>query len=400
MQIGLLGADSTSENLGVQALAYSQMHVIEDICRKLRLEHSYMVLSFGQKESAADRLRRDLNITDAVAIDTVDISFRNAVNRKKMSDALRSCDLVFGITGGDSFSDIYGMRRFASNMGCYLMLGSERVPYILAPQTYGPFSRRITAALASKVLTRARAVYARDEKSGKLAQRLGVKNIEVVTDVAFFLPYENSKGMLKNGKTGKRLVGINVSGLLWRGGYTGRNEFGLKADYKTFIRELLGSLSKRDDLSVQLISHVVTNEAASPENDYEACRELAEEFSSVSVVEPFDNPIEAKSYISGFDCFLGSRMHATIASFSSGVPTLPIAYSKKFNGLYGSLGYSATLDLRSADTDQATSEALRFVDSYSGVKMQHEHALQLVHDLKQDYSRSIESIIRTFGDAK
>ena len=53
----------------------------------------------------------------------------------------------------------------------------------------------------------------------------------------------------------------------------------------------------------------------------------------------FENPIQAKSYISNMDCFIGSRMHSTIASISSGVPTLPVSYSRKFEGLFETLEY-------------------------------------------------------------
>jgi polysaccharide pyruvyl transferase WcaK-like protein len=48
----------------------------------------------------------------------------------------------------------------------------------------------------------------------------------------------------------------------------------------------------------------------------------------------FSNPIEAKSFISGLDFFTGARMHACIAAFSSGVAVCPMAYSRKFNGLF------------------------------------------------------------------
>ena len=40
-------------------------------------------------------------------------------------------------------------------------------------------------------------------------------------------------------------------------------------------------------------------------------------------------------------------MHATIAAFSSGVPVVPMAYSRKFNGLFQeTLCYSQLIDLK------------------------------------------------------
>jgi polysaccharide pyruvyl transferase WcaK-like protein len=52
------------------------------------------------------------------------------------------------------------------------------------------------------------------------------------------------------------------------------------------------------------------------------------------------------------DFFCGSRMHACIAAVSSGVPTVPISYSRKFTGLFESLGYSPVADCKADSEDQ------------------------------------------------
>ena len=38
-------------------------------------------------------------------------------------------------------------------------------------------------------------------------------------------------------------------------------------------------------------------------------------------------------------------MHATIGALSSGVPTIPLAYSRKFSGVFGTIQYPYTIDL-------------------------------------------------------
>ena len=48
--------------------------------------------------------------------------------------------------------------------------------------------------------------------------------------------------------------------------------------------------------------------------------------------------------------FMGARMHATIAAFSAGVPVVPMAYSRKFNGLFvDTLKYDHIIDLKADD---------------------------------------------------
>ena len=51
--------------------------------------------------------------------------------------------------------------------------------------------------------------------------------------------------------------------------------------------------------------------------------------------------------------FIGARMHATIAAISSGVPTMPVAYSRKFTGLFGTIEYPYVVDLTELDTEEA-----------------------------------------------
>jgi polysaccharide pyruvyl transferase WcaK-like protein len=71
------------------------------------------------------------------------------------------------------------------------------------------------------------------------------------------------------------------------------------------------------------------------------------------IVAPrFASPSAAKSYISGMDFFCGSRMHACIAAVSSGVPTVPISYSRKFTGLFESLGYPLVADCKAESEEQ------------------------------------------------
>jgi len=52
------------------------------------------------------------------------------------------------------------------------------------------------------------------------------------------------------------------------------------------------------------------------------------------------------------DFFSGARMHACIAAFSSGVAVVPIAYSRKFAGVFGSLGYTHVADCQTLTAER------------------------------------------------
>jgi len=80
--------------------------------------------------------------------------------------------------------------------------------------------------------------------------------------------------------------------------------------------------------------------------------QLAAEFPGTVVSPFFKSPIDAKSYIADLDFFMGARMHATIAAFSTGVPVIPMAYSRKFRGVFGTLGYDRSVDCKNDSADQ------------------------------------------------
>jgi polysaccharide pyruvyl transferase WcaK-like protein len=81
------------------------------------------------------------------------------------------------------------------------------------------------------------------------------------------------------------------------------------------------------------------------EDDFTVGQAIAKRYPDLVLAPRFTGPSEAKTYIANMDLFLGSRMHATIAALSSNTAVLPLGYSRKFSGLFGSLGYSWNSDL-------------------------------------------------------
>ena len=240
---------------------------------------------------------------------------------------------------GDSFSDIY------SEELCRVLIHHKRVAellcrnYILLPQTYGPFKNKKLEKKAGTVIKKARCVFSRDSLSTKLVKNLSNRQDVIQTpDMAFVLPYRKEYYQIE--KTERINIGVNVSGLLWRGGFDKENQFGLNFNYKKYVFQILEWLLSEKKYSVHLIPHVIDMSPDSYDDDYKVLCELKEKYGNVVLAPPFETPIEAKSYISRMDCFIGARMHSTIAAFSSGVATIPFSYSRKFEGLFGTLKYN------------------------------------------------------------
>lgn len=151
------------------------------------------------------------------------------------------------------------------------------------------------------------------------------------SDVALRLPYDPPAPQRREGPM---RVGINVSGLLMNGGYSGQNEFGISLDYPALMRNLI-RFFQSEGCEVHMVAHVLPQDRAKThrEDDYFAAAQLVKEFPGTVLAPAFDSPSDAKTYIATLDFFMGARMHACIAAFSAGVPVVPMAYSRKFAGL-------------------------------------------------------------------
>ena len=188
-------------------------------------------------------------------------------------------------------------------------------------------------------------------------------------------------------------VGLNISALLWHGGYTQDNQFGLKGDYQKAVRGIIDYFLSLPNVKLHLIPHVVGSERHI-ENDYAVSFDLQQESGNPNLIlSPlFLSPVDAKSYISGMDFFMGARMHSTIAAFSSGVPVVPMAYSRKFNGLFiDTLGYNHMVDLKVDSEEEVLNKVKALYESRNGLKEEissansgivEERKQLLVNDLK------------------
>ena len=336
VRVGLLWHSVNSSNLGVGALTAAHLAVLESVARETGCRLKFDVIGWSDS---------DPFYIENEKISVIPVRFRDLFNRRgNVHKALRHCDLVCDIGAGDSFADIYGLRRFIS-----ISLSKMAVPrhrLILSPQTIGPFERWWTPYVARWLMTRCRAVVVRDHLSLTVLRDMKVRTeIIEATDVAFRLPYRpaDTSGAIK--------IGINISGLLFHGGYNRQNMFQLVVDYPRLVRAVLAWFDRQPECEVHLISHVIS-ETAPVEDDYRVAQHLAADFPRMIVAPRFASPSAAKSYISGMDFFCGSRMHACIAAVSSGVPTVPVSYSRKFTGLFESLGYSPVADCKTESEAQ------------------------------------------------
>ena len=382
MKIGLMGFEFISPNKGCEALSYAFLEIMAGLNSS---NDEYVIFTNKNNIGDAQKYYPGINCT------FVNSSLKQSPFQ--MIKAIRQCDIIFDVTMGDSFSDIYTGEEASKLIFKKRLTEVFNKHYILLPQTYGPFNIPSNEKKAMNVIRHAWKVYARDEMSiDYIHDKIPNVKIKLYTDLAFFLPYD--KTIYANYCTKeKQKIGINVSGLLWRGGFTGKNQFSLVLDYQDYINNLINYYKKKPNTEVHLIPHVIDQRDNAHDDDYKVSKQLSEHY-GIIIAPPFKNPIEAKSYIANMDCFIGSRMHSTVAAYTSGVPVIPVSYSRKFQGLFNNLGYNYIIDARNMNLKQALEQTIKYINLSYELKKSIKAKQKDIDLLKQAFTNEISDLLK------
>lgn len=385
LRLCLAGCALDSGNRGVEALGRSVLSAVERHARSSSvtlLDNGWGVRALDaaqypalQISLAGARRSRRLHRQESwarIGLDQRLGSWTNPVAR-----TIRRAHAVLDISGGDSFTDLYGRHRFEQTTAPKSAALRVGTPLVLLPQTYGPF-RDVTLRRRARALVLGAAMaFARDDDGFTALVALAgpaadPRRLRRGVDVAFALPEQDPgdaigdglRRALAGGRPAGPLVGINVSGLLWRGGQVDHD---MALDYPSTVVSTLARLSRAGARFV-LVPHVAPT-TASAESDSVALHELLrrlppEVADSVAIAPANLNAMQLKWVIGRCDWFWGARMHATIAALSSGVPAAAIGYSDKTAGVFATCGVrDNVIDGRSVKTQEAVE---RLVELFEG----------------------------------
>ncbi|WP_438434856.1 polysaccharide pyruvyl transferase family protein [Gorillibacterium sp. sgz500922] len=163
-------------------------------------------------------------------------------------------------------------------------------------------------------------ILARETLTYEMLKSKGLTNVRLCADAAFTM--EKEELPLPAGWQPGNTLGFNFSPLVWK-----RNEASREA-----ARALIRHILETTDMTIALTPHVVEE----GNNDYELLQEFEREFAStgrVLLLPDHLNATQYKGYIARMRFFIGARTHATIAAYSSLVPTLVLGYSVKSKGI-------------------------------------------------------------------
>ncbi len=372
--IALLNAAPNTGNQGVSALCLSAVHglaqrghtaiAVADHGRGLRRDR--WTLGQTTADITLFGLTNNRRLWRGDCLRRVHVETTIGARTSAAASVIARANAVLDVSGGDSFTDLYGQKRFdAMVLTKQLALTTGR-PLILLPQTLGPFRHPANRAVAIQILSAASAVWVRDAQSFDqlrvmLGDRFDPARHRMGVDMALLLPQTRPALLpapVQNWLMDDRshpVVGLNVSGLLCNRPTPAQAQFGLAAPHTDQTEAAARALLDADKtLRLVLISHV-TRPAGDPEADFDAAvalqARLGDGYADRVAVLPQDlTATDLKWVIAHLDWFAGARMHATIAGLSSGVPTLGLGYSDKASGVFSACGLADhVIDLRTTD---------------------------------------------------
>jgi len=207
--------------------------------------------------------------------------------------------------------------------------------------------------------------------------------VEYYPDSAFILPQDDAVDLPALGD----FVGLNISPLIMREEYSSK-------DLISRVFELIDYILNNTDYYILLIPHVVWL----GNDDREVLRQIYDKYLySKRIFLAEDNDCcKLKGLISKCKFFIGARTHATIAAYSSIVPTIVLGYSVKSRGIAEDLfGKEDNYVLSVTDLDEGVlvNEFIKLEENSEKIKSQLRSAMPMYRELVYKEREALDSVI-------
>lgn len=284
---------------------------------------------------------------------------------------LNNVDAIVDLSEGDSFSDLYGLKRMLAFSFAKIIPINLGIPVFMFPQTIGPFRSLICKVLAKWILNKVERIYVREPQSEKLVFEIVKKKDKVIPsfDLGFLLlPKEiRQEPLIKKVIKANVSVGINISGLIYD--YNQRKNILRKEfDYVQMnITAIIRLVKLNHSLAIFLVPNVYSTDKELKKIKYDDLQAIYQIYNQlphnikkkVFILEKDYSCAELNWFISNLSFFIGTRMHPCIFAISNCVPTAFIAYSYKSIGMVKRFDLEeCALDMRFLDEEQIVQRTL------------------------------------------
>jgi colanic acid/amylovoran biosynthesis protein len=319
----MMFAHNGSPNRGCEAIVRSSTTIIKN-----KITGAKVFLTSGRPET-------DKIIT---SLDGIYDGSNSRIRKYSYGWLLSSAKLKFFNDESYALAKIHhNIIKHIKEMDVYLSIGGDNYCYGEQPSWY-EIDRRVKAQ-GKKLVLWGCSIGEEDMSERKLADlktfdlilaretltfntltNKGLQNVKLCADAAFTMEKEELE--LPKGWQEGNTVGLNFSPLVWN-----RNK-----NSQSAVKDLIKHILSTTEMTIALTPHVIEN----GNNDYEVLSKFYEEFrhtGRVILLPDHLNAVQYKGYIARMRFLIGARTHATIAAYSTYVPTMVLGYSVKSKGI-------------------------------------------------------------------
>ena len=243
-------------------------------------------------------------------------------------------------------------------------------------------TEELLSAQVMEDLNRYALICVREQLSYDLLKKHGVRTeLVLAPDPAFTLEVQDTPW--PDGKNHNNVVGINIS------------HFATEAKGVENYRNLIRWILENTDMEIAMIPHVVFPQDPGNNdllNIYKLL-DLIPESDRIFVVDGNYNCSQLKSLISKCRFFVGARTHATIAAYSTCVPTLVVGYSTKSIGIARDLFGSEAGHVCSVQNMRDENILLQaFIDMYQEENERRNHLRTFIPEYLKRHSACVDAV--------
>ena len=316
---------------------------VNDVEPKGRIKNAVQCLSLF----AACFLAAVCRVLSLLGLDCRFVLRKNRLLKKHLD-----ADVVADLKWGDHFTDVYGLKWTLVWVHELLIPIFLQKPFLLLPQSIGPFHTGFSRLLAGMILRRAKLVIVREEASEKFALSAGGPGTRVLRcpDLAYRLDTsevcrdELTPLQHRSPVSDPRVLGVTLRDLRYIGFSSERQEAIIDT-----IAAAVRHLCELYGCDVWLIPHDGPAKSAVVYESF-----LRRHAIQALWIKDRAYSTEEIRIIMG-ECWVhvGLFMHANIAAFAAGVPSIGFAYNPKVKSIFEDIGQGEfVLDLETATAEE------------------------------------------------
>lgn len=255
----------------------------------------------------------------------------------------------------DGLNDHYGlfMPIFFMYNDLLAIISGKKI--MVSSASIGKFNRPITKIFSKLILNKVDLISAREDITKEyLLKDLEIDHPRIVStaDQAFLMEPTSDRRideilLAENiNKDDRPIIGISPSKLIHKYAFPNIIDKDIKyEEYVVSMTKIIDHITKNLGWTVVLIPHslptatmgVTRDDFSTSKEIYDRVMDRAANKDKLRLITGKYDADELKGIMSKCDMFIGCRMHSTIASTSTMVPTIAVVYGHKFHGIIGKM---------------------------------------------------------------